>query len=383
MAALAIVQLVRLQEGAFGLAGILTAAYIVAGAVGQPALGRWIDRSGQTVVLATAAVVATGGFVVMAVATPAAPAVAVVGAVLAGAFTPPLEPALRTLWPVMVREPRALASAFSLDAGAQELVFIAGPLLTVAGIAAFGSTGNVFFAAALGLLGTVAFAAHRLSREYRPERPALAAIPRRSPLRDARFRRVVAVLVGIGLPVGVLTIVVTAYGERAGLPDFAGWALAANALGALIGATVSALRPGTASPERRIALLAGLLGVLYLPLAATGMPAAVVLVAALVAGLLLPPALGRVFGWVQAASDPRHLTEANAWAISAINVGIASGTALAGLVVGAAGVGALPLVVIVASAVTLATSILVLPRRIPVQTTNGGTRTRGTGAAAE
>jgi hypothetical protein len=36
MAALAIVQLVRLQGGDYALAGAMTAVYIVAGAVGQP-----------------------------------------------------------------------------------------------------------------------------------------------------------------------------------------------------------------------------------------------------------------------------------------------------------------------------------------------------------
>jgi hypothetical protein len=52
---------------------------------------------------------------------------------------------------------------------------------------------------------------------------------------------------------------------------------------------------------------------------------------ALIAGIMLPPTLGQVFSWVQKTNEPRSLTEANAWAI---NVGIAVGTTVAGLIAG-------------------------------------------------
>jgi len=365
MAALAIVQLVRLQGGSFELAGIMTAAYVVAGAVGQPALGRWIDNAGQTLVMLVAAVAGSAGFVGIAVFSADAAPIAVACAAIAGLFTPPLEPALRSLWPSMVPAGAPLKAAFSLDAGAQELVFIAGPLLTVLGISAFGATGNVLFAAALGLGGTLAFAAHRLSRQARPvER---SAVPHSSPLASGAFRRVVLLQVGVGIPLGILTIAVTSYGETNAVPEFAGLALAANAVGALIGATVSAVRPARRAPASLLALFGALLAVGYLPLAALtllgprALPVPVVLVFALVAGLMLPPVLTQVFDWVHTATNPASLTEANAWVISALNVGIAAGTTGSGFVLGAAGASALPVVVLVGSALTLLASLLVLP----------------------
>jgi hypothetical protein len=359
MAALAIVQLVRLQGGSFELAGILTASFVVAGAVGQPALGRWADRAGQTIVLLTAAVAGTLGFAAMAVFTPLLPVVAVLGAVVAGAFTPPLEPSLRSLWPSIVPAGAPLKAAFSLDAGAQELVFIAGPLLTVLGIGAFGATGNVFFAAALGLVGTLAFAANRMSRTFRPA--LLDSEPRRSPLRSRPFLRVLALLFGIGLPIGVLTITVTAIGESRGIAGFAGWALSANAVGALIGATVGALRPAVRPPEKLIAVCGILLAGLYLPLALTALPAGVLIAFAAIAGLMLPPTLGHIFGWVHRVTSAGSLNEANAWVVSALNVGVAVGTTGSGFVVGAVGTDALPLIVIGTSVITAALAVLVLP----------------------
>jgi predicted MFS family arabinose efflux permease len=357
MAALAIVQLVRLQGGDYALAGTMTAVYIVAGAVGQPVLGRVVDRAGQTLVLVVAAVVSSLGFAAVAVFAADAPVLALVGAILAGLFTPPLEPSLRSLWPRIVPEGRPLKAAFSLDAGAQELIFIVGPLLTVLGISAFGATGNVLFAAALGLIGTVAFALNRVSRTVGASE--ISDVPRRSPIRNARFRRIVAFTFGVGVPVGVLTISVTVFGERHGVDGFAGWALAANAFGALVGATTLALRPLKRAPQRMLAGCGLLLALFYVPLAAADLPPAVWLALAVVAGLMLPPTLAQVFESVTHVADSSSLTEANAWVVSAMSVGVAAGTLGGGLVAGLDA--AVPVMVLGGSVVTAALALLVLP----------------------
>ena len=357
MAALAIVQLVRLQGGDYALAGTMTAVYIVAGAVGQPVLGRFVDRVGQTLVLVVAAVVSSLGFVAVAVFAAGTPLLALLGAILAGLFTPPLEPSLRSLWPRIVQEGRPLKAAFSLDAGAQELIFIVGPLLTVLGISAFGATGNVLFAAALGLGGTVAFALNRVSRTVGAS--AISDLPRQSPLRGARFRRLVAFTFGIGVPVGVLTISVTVFGERHGIDGFAGWALAANAFGALVGATALALRPLKRAPQRMLAGCGLLLAVFYLPLALADLPPAAWLVLAVVAGVMLPPSLAQVFESVARVADSTSLTEANAWVVSAMSVGVAAGTLGGGLVAGLEL--AVPVMVVGSSLVTALLALLVLP----------------------
>jgi len=360
MAALAIVQLVRLQGGDYALAGTMTAVYIVAGAVGQPVLGRIVDRAGQTVVLVVAAVVSSLGFAAVAVFAADAPVLALVGAILAGLFTPPLEPSLRSLWPRIVKGERPLKAAFSLDAGAQELIFIVGPLLTVLGISAFGATGNVLFAAALGLVGTIAFALNRVSRTVGASE--ISDVPRTSPIRSARFRRLVAFTFGVGVPVGVLTISVTVFGERHGVEGFAGWALAANAFGALVGATTLALRPLKRSPQRLLAACGLLLAAFYLPLALADLPPLVWLALAVVAGFMLPPSLAQIFESVAHVADRGSLTEANAWVVSAMSVGVAAGTLGGGLVAGLES--AVPVMVLGGSVATALLALLVLPARM-------------------
>ncbi|MDO9395786.1 MAG: hypothetical protein Q7T71_04515, partial [Herbiconiux sp.] len=259
----------------------------------------------------------------------------------------------------------ALKAAFSLDAGAQEIIFIVGPLLTVAGIAAFGPVGNLLFAGGLGLAGALAFILNPAPRavpvERRSDGAARAGV--RSPILLPAVARVAVFTFGIGVPVGALTIVATASEAARSLPGFAGWILAVNAVGALVGATVVGIRPLGSTPARLLTLCGVLLAVGYLPLAATALPAGVYVVAAGVSGLMLPPTLGQVFERISQLSPAAALTEANGWVVSAMTLGIGAGTLGAGAVVGAAGTSVVPWVVLGASALTALLSLIVLPAR--------------------
>jgi MFS family permease len=297
MAALAIVQLVRSTSGDFGFAGLITAVYVVAGAVGQPLLGRLIDRFGQVAILALSGILSFLAFTGMALTLEPLPGLAVALAAAAGVFTPPLEPALRALWPRLVSQGPQLKAAFSLDAGAQEIIFIIGPLLTVVGIAVFGPVGNLLFAAGLGLIGALAFIVNPAPRAASAHRSAGgAAHPGiRSPILMPAVARVAVFTFGLGVPVGALTIVATASEAARDSDGLAGWILAVNAAGALVGATVVGIQPLGSTPARLLTACGLLLAVGYLPLAATGLPTWAYVVVAGVSGLMLPPTLGQVF----------------------------------------------------------------------------------------
>ncbi|MDF2442695.1 MAG: hypothetical protein JWR01_898 [Subtercola sp.] len=365
MAALAIVQLVRSTSGDFAFAGLITAVYVVAGAVGQPLLSRLIDRFGQVTVLAASGILSFLAFTGMALTLDPAPGAALALAATAGLFTPPLEPALRALWPRLVHPGPQLKAAFSLDAGAQEIIFIVGPLLTVAGIALFGPVGNLLFAGGLGLIGALAFIVNPAPRAASRKRRNDVAAPSgvRSPILLPAVLRVAAFTFGIGVPVGALTIIATASEAAQSGPGLAGWILAVNAVGALIGATVVGIRPLGSTPERLLTVCGILLAAGYLPLAATALPTGVYLVAAGIAGLMLPPTLGQVFERISELSPRAVLTEANGWVVSAMTLGIGAGTLTAGVIVGAAGTSALTGVVLGASTLTALLSLIALPDR--------------------
>jgi predicted MFS family arabinose efflux permease len=365
MAALAIVQLVRSTSGDFAFAGLITAVYVVAGAVGQPLLGRLIDRIGQVTVLAASGILSFLAFTGMAFALDAAPGAAVALAAAAGIFTPPLEPALRALWPRLVSPGPQLKAAFSLDAGAQEIIFIVGPLLTVAGIALFGPIGNLLFAGGLGLVGALAFILNPAPRAVSGKRRGETAAPGRirSPILMPAVARVAAFTFGIGVPVGALTIVATAGEAARADAGLAGWILAVNAVGALIGATAVGIRPLASTPARLLTVCGLLLATGYLPLAVTALPTWIYLVAAGISGVMLPPVLGQVFERVSQLSPPAALTEANGWVVSAMTLGVGAGTLVSGVIVGASGTAAVTGIVLGAAALTALLSLIVLPGR--------------------
>ena len=256
-----------------------------------------------------------------------------------------------------------LKAAFSLDAGAQEIIYIIGPLLTVAGIAVFGPIGNLLFAGGLGLIGALTFiinpAPRAASIKQRSDVAAHSGV--RSPILMPAIARVAAFTFGIGVPVGALTIVATASEAARADAGLAGWILAVNACGALIGATVVGIRPLVSPPERLLTLCGILLAAGYLPLAFTALPTWAYVVAAGISGLMLPPTLGQVFERISQLSPSAALTEANGWVVSAMTLGVGSGTLLAGLIVGASGTSAVMWIVFVASALTALLSLIALP----------------------
>src|SRR3954447_7412917 len=101
---LATVLFVQHQTGSFGSAGVVSAAFAVAGGAISPLQGRLIDRLGQTRVLVPSVVVHVAGLVALIAFGLAAAPVGVLAAcaVVAGAAIPPISPALRTLWPELL-----------------------------------------------------------------------------------------------------------------------------------------------------------------------------------------------------------------------------------------------------------------------------------------
>lgn len=362
MAALALVRVVVDGGGGYAFAGALTGGYVVASTVGTPLLGRLIDRSGRPrAVLLASAIVSSVALVGVALLVAALPVAAFLCSVVAGLAFPPLEPTLRSLWP-RIATGRPLARLFSADAASQEVLYILGPLLAVGAAALLGAPGGVLVMAVAGLVGTILFCTHRLLRD-RVETEASGG-RHAGALRVRAVRTLVVAQVAAGLPIGVLTISAARLATLGGAPALNGWALAINAGGALTGALLIARFPLRAAPERTLRVLLLLLAVLYLPTAAFGVTPALWLVGAYLAGLLLPPLLTQVFAITARATPETALTEANGWVISAFSVGIGAGTAVAGVLTGAAGTAGASIAVIGASVLAAAGAACASPGRL-------------------
>jgi len=365
MATLAVLLLVRGQGGSYTLAGALAALFTAGTGVGQPALARLVDRRGQLRVLAVSAVLSAAAFAALGAAGAHHPAISAVAAAVAGLATPPLEPCLRSLWPHVVAGGSVLRAAFSLDVGVQEVIFVGGPLLTVAAVNGLGHSGGVLACAVLGLVGTAGFAVTAASRRWRPH--PVATGPHGSPLAHPALVRVFLVGTAVAVPVGALPIVAAAFAARHGHASITGWALAANATGALVAGLYGALKPPARTTPRALTLTALALAVAYLPLALP-LPLGLWLVAAAVSGLPLPVLLGLAFGRVNEISPPNLVTEANAWVITAFTVGMSAAALVSGVITDHLGTKtAIATIIVAGSAITALVALASAERVQPGQ----------------
>ncbi|GAA0226892.1 MFS transporter [Cryptosporangium japonicum] len=329
MVPVALVLFSRGSDVGYGVAGLFAAAYTAGGAIGQPLLARWMDRTGQTRII-------VGGGVVSSVGLAVLPFSGVVGglviAAVAGAATPPLEPGLRAIWPGLLSGPD-VPRIYALDAAAQELVFVAGPLLVLLANS-FGPAGGLYAAAAIGLTGALWFAVAPASRQWRPtevgERHWAGA------LRPARLRRLYLGISLVGLAVGTFPVAASAFSEASGDRGWTTWLVAANAGGALIGGVWFSGRSHRYSPGRVLPWLFVALGFGYLPLAFLPTDPGVfpfALGLTLVSGLSLPPLMTLTFLVIDRLAPEGTVTEAFAWLITAFLVGSSTGAAVAGAIV--------------------------------------------------
>ncbi|MCF2527427.1 MFS transporter [Yinghuangia soli] len=325
MGILAILLLARADGAGYGVAGTLSALSGLATAIGQPALGRWMDRRGQTRVLIGGALVSALGYAVFALVGTDPLWLAFVAVLVAGFATPPLESGLRALWPAVLR-PDQVHAAYGLDAAAQEILFTAGPLIVVVVAETVSESAAVLVTGLLGVVGTLVVATCAPSRQWRP----VAHVQHwAGPLRSAGLRVLLASLVLAGTALGVFSVAAVAYAEDIGQDAWSGGIMAAMSTGAFVGGVVHGARRWARPAHQRLPWLMACLTVGYLPLIAVPGPWPMMVLGA-VSGVFLAPVIACTFTLVDELAPKGTVTEAFAWVVAAMGTGAAIGTAVAG-----------------------------------------------------
>jgi predicted MFS family arabinose efflux permease len=309
------------ETESIAVAGVVVAAYTAGIAIGQPVTARLADRWRQAPVLWFAMVLSTAGFGVAALTS--GPVLMVGAAFAAGLGAPPFEAFLRVLWRDLV-DAALVPAAYTVDITSQEIIFIAGPLLTSAAVAVGGPRAGLLVTAAAQLLGAAVFTAAPAVRRWRGE-----DAPRHwaGPLQAARMRLLLLTGLLLGAGVGGIAVALVAYAEGQGDRALSGWLLAAQAGGALIGGFLLARR----ARGWRLPVTVSALAICYVPLIATPAPA-LMLVFVTLSGLMLPAALTGVIMVADAVAPAGTAAEAFAWTSTAFAVGSALGAALDGQV---------------------------------------------------
>nr|WP_256414260.1 MFS transporter [Frigoribacterium sp. CFBP 8754] len=303
----------------YAAAGLVLAATSIGQAISGPLTSRWMGRWGMRPVLLLTLVVCFVTMVTFTLYDFSVPAFMALGFVT-GLSVPPVQPAVRTIYPKMVNSSQ-LTPLFSLDASAQEIIWVAGPVITTFVGTQVGTQEAIWLAAVFLVGGGAWFIASpevgrvRIPRSKRAFGKVLA--------RPTVLLATASGFLLIGACAAVEAGVVALFGE--GSAD-SGIALAVFALGSLVGGLALGHVPvGPWALARRLAIVfVGMTLAVFvsglLPLSA----------ALLVAGVGIAPALAVMFAIVSSSVKFSDTAEAYGWAGTGQLIGSALGSAIAG-----------------------------------------------------
>jgi MFS family permease len=326
MLSLAFLIHVERVHDSYAAAGLVLGATSIGQAIAGPLTSRWMGVWGMRRViimttLVSATAIGTIAFAVLPVA-----AYMVVG-FIAGISWPPVQPAVRTIYPKMVNS-KQLTPLFSLDASAQEIIWVLGPVITTLIATQIGTVHAIVTALAFFVGGGAWFVlSPEVGRVRIPRsRRKLGVVLKRPPV-------MLATVVGfllVGACAAVEAGVVATFHH--GSPE-AGIVLAIFAAGSLIGGLMFGhLEIGPWALARRmllvffgLALTALILDFWWLALTL------------FVAGLGIAPALAVMFTIVSSSVKFSDTAEAYGWVGTGQLIGAAIGSAVAGFLIDANG----------------------------------------------
>jgi predicted MFS family arabinose efflux permease len=301
----------------------------VGSALAAPLTGRALDRFGQRTILpplaACFAVVLTASALT---AGSVGEGWLVAMLTVAGLARPPLESAMRAMWPRLVAD-EDLDLAYSLDSTLQELIWIAGPLMLSLLLVLAGPKAPLLACAGLSVLGTITYATVQAAGDNRESRRNADT---QSALFSATFRGLLVAAALYGVSCGILTLALTAFCASRGHSDAVGVLIAIWGVGSIVGGVAYSTRRWSTSPPHRAVILLTTLGAL-LALTAAAPNLASLAVFTLLLGVPLSPFLGTLSTAVQQVIPADRTTEAFTYTFAVITIGIAAGNALGGAVI--------------------------------------------------
>src|SRR3954447_99555 len=240
--ALATVLFLRERTGSFAIAGAAAGGFALGSAIGAPFTARVVDRFGSRVLLLLAAGHAIGLLGLLALGEADAPAAALVAdAVLTGILLPPVSSVMRALYPRLLSEqPELVRGAYALDSVLTESIFIAGPLLIAALVAATGAEAALVLSAAAVLSGVSLFLGV-LPADETPRGRGRRPGSRLGALRAPGIRTLLFSMLPVGFAFGALEVALPAFADERGHRELAGvliaiWSVASAAGGLVYGA---------------------------------------------------------------------------------------------------------------------------------------------------
>jgi MFS family permease len=307
----------------YGAAGLVLAATSIGQAVSGPLTTRWMGVWGMRRVLLLTMVICASAIGTIALAPVLPVPVYMAIGLLAGLSTPPVQPAVRTIYPKMVNSSQ-LTPLFSLDASAQEVIWVLGPVITTFVATQISTVLAILVAMTFMVGGGIWFIASpevgrvRIPRSRRRLGVVLA--------RPAVLLSTITGFLLVGACASIEAGVVSSFGEAS--PE-SGIVLALFAVGSLIGGLSLGHRPISrwAMARRMFGIFVGM------ALAAASLNFWWLAATLFIAGIGIAPALAVMFAIVSSSVKFSETAEAYGWVGTGQLIGAALGSAAAGFMI--------------------------------------------------
>jgi len=330
MYALGVVLLVSAVTGKYGMAGAVSATGAVCYALLTPQLARLADQFGQARVLRPLSAVfaaSAAAFITCAVMSAPLWTLFVTGGAVGGTM-PSLGAMVRARWSHLLGGTSLLHTAFSFESVADEVIFIAGPVIVTLAATGVHPAAGVAVAAVLAIAGTLLLAAQR-----RTEPPAGHQARRSGRAVAAPGMGVLIVAyVFLGAMFGTIELSTVAFAQEQGHKSLAGLVLGTYALGSAVGGLAYGVHHWRMPLDRRF--LIGLAGIVVgvAPMwALPGLPALFAVI--FFSGLGIAPTIIAGYSLVERNVPPGLLTEGMTWLSTAVGIGLALGPPVAGHII--------------------------------------------------
>jgi MFS family permease len=319
MLSLAFVIHIQAITGSYAVAGIALGAETIGASVSGPIISRMMAKYGIRRVITLATIVTVSALAALAISPPE-PILLVVIALVVGLSSPPIQPAARTIYP-QVTPKNLLKSLYSLDATAQEIIWVLGPLVATLVAAQFGNIPMILTVAGIQILGTTWFLANKsVGKAKIPKSEAAVGRVLKNPhVTAVTFIGLLLVGSFAGVEVGSVALF-----DKA----IAGLMFAVFSLGSIVGGL--ALGPRVKSKFALPIYLSVMLLGYALVLVDASNPYWVA-GALFIAGLGVAPSLGALSLWIATNTSGNETAEAYGWTTTGQLVGFSAGSALAGI----------------------------------------------------
>ena len=321
MLSLGLIIFVENKTSSYAIAGITVGAATLGISVAGPALSRWMAIVGIRTILGTTSLLNVIAVISMAF-VPAEALWLVLLGLLIGLTQPPIQTAARTIYPGITPK-KLLGRLFSLDATAQEIIWVVGPVVITLIAAQFGNLPILITIAVIQATGSIWFIANK--------EVGSTKIPRTTDAYGKVLKnRIVSIMTFMGLlfigSFAGLEVGAVAIFEEA----IAGLLIAVFSIGSVLGGVFIG---GRANSKYALSWLIALVLLGFSMMLVFPYNPYWVGLSLFIAGIGVAPTLGIMALTISGGTKPSEIAEAYGWQTTGQLVGISIGSALAGIAV--------------------------------------------------